>query len=74
MTSRRNQSPYAKSARFCLRDHPKVGQIARKPQANPLSFLFEEARPDKAAHDYQVVTVDITGRTAEAEVLLLSAI
>jgi hypothetical protein len=37
-------------------------------------FSFEEVLSDKAAHHYQILTVDAAGRTAKTEVVLLSAV
>jgi len=36
--------------------------------------VFEEALPDKAAHSYQILTVDAAGRTAKTEDLLIAAL
>jgi len=56
------------------RDNRKAGQVAHKPQVRKTPFSFEEVLSDKAAHRYQVVTVDSAGRTAKTEELLISAI
>jgi hypothetical protein len=56
------------------RDNRKAGQVAHKPQVRQTPFSFEEVLSDKAAHRYQVVTVDSAGRTAKTEELLISAI
>jgi aryl-alcohol dehydrogenase-like predicted oxidoreductase len=55
------------------RDQQKVSQVAYKPQTNRTPISFEEVLVDKAAHRYQIVTVDASGRTAKTEDLLLSA-
>ena len=55
------------------RDNQKAGQIAHKPQVRQTPFSFEEVLSDKAAHHYQIVTVDAAGRTAKTEDMLLSA-
>ena len=56
------------------RDHQKAGQIAHKPQVRQTPFSFEEVLSDKAAHHYQIVTVDAAGRTAKTEDMLVPAI
>ena len=56
------------------RNHRKVGKIAHKPQVRQTPFSFEEVLSDRAAHQYQIVTVDAAGRTAQTEDLLLSAV
>jgi aryl-alcohol dehydrogenase-like predicted oxidoreductase len=55
------------------RDRQKAGQIAHTPQVRQTPFSFEEVLSDKAAHQYQIVTVDAAGRAAKTENLLLSA-
>jgi hypothetical protein len=55
-------------------DNRKAGQVDHKPQVGQTPFLFEEGLSDKAAHRYQVVTVDAAGRTAKSEELLLPAV
>jgi aryl-alcohol dehydrogenase-like predicted oxidoreductase len=55
------------------RDHQKAGQLAHKPQVHQTPFSFEEALTDRAAHNYQIVTVDAAGRTAKTEDVPLSA-
>jgi aryl-alcohol dehydrogenase-like predicted oxidoreductase len=58
-----------------LRDNQKAGQIAHTPQVRQTPFLFEEALSDRAAHHYQIVTVDAAGRTAKSEEMaLISAV
>ena len=47
------------------RDNQKAGQLAHKPQVRQTPFAFEEVLTDKAAHHYQIVTVDAAGRTAK---------
>jgi aryl-alcohol dehydrogenase-like predicted oxidoreductase len=56
------------------RDHQKAGQVVHKPQVTQSPFVFEEALPDKAAHSYQILTVDAAGRTAKTEDLLIAAL
>jgi aryl-alcohol dehydrogenase-like predicted oxidoreductase len=56
------------------RDHTKAGQIGHKPQVRQTPFSFEEVLSDRAAHQYQIVTVDAAGRTAKTEDLLLPAV
>lgn len=56
------------------RDRQKAGQIAHKPQVHQTPFSFEEALSDRAAHHYQIVTIDAAGRTAKTEDVLLSAV
>jgi hypothetical protein len=57
-----------------LRDNQKAGQIAHKPQIRQTPFSFEDVLSDKAAHHYQIVTVDAAGRTAKTEDVLLAAV
>jgi hypothetical protein len=56
------------------RDYKKAGEIAHTPQVRQTPFSFEETLPDKTAHQYRIVTVDATGRTAKTEDLLLTAV
>jgi aryl-alcohol dehydrogenase-like predicted oxidoreductase len=56
------------------RDHQKAGQIAHKPQVNLTPFSLEEVLSDRAAHHYQIVTVDAAGRTAKTEDMLVPSI
>jgi aryl-alcohol dehydrogenase-like predicted oxidoreductase len=56
------------------RDNQKAGQLAHKPQVRQTPFTFEEVLTDKAAHHYQIVTVDAAGRTAKTGDFLLSAV
>jgi aryl-alcohol dehydrogenase-like predicted oxidoreductase len=56
------------------RDHQKAGQVAHKPQIDKTPFAFQETLADKAAHSYQIVTVDAAGRTAKTEDLAVSAV
>ena len=53
------------------RDHQKVSQVAHKPQISKKPFVFEEVMNDKAAHNYQIATVDAAGRSAASEELLV---
>jgi hypothetical protein len=57
-----------------LRDRQKVGQVIHKPQINQTPFTFEETLSDKLAHSYQIITVDVAGRTAQTEELRITAI
>jgi len=56
------------------RDHDKIGQIAHQPQVSKKPFVFTDVIADKAAHSYQVVSVDAIGRTASAEDLPIPAV
>ena len=56
------------------RDNQKTGQVAHKPQVRQTPFFFEETLADKAAHRYQIVTVDAAGRTAKTEEVVLSSV
>ena len=56
------------------RDNQKTGQVAHKPQVRQTPFLFEETLSDKAAHRYQIVTVDAAGRTAKTGEVLIAAV
>jgi aryl-alcohol dehydrogenase-like predicted oxidoreductase len=56
------------------RDNQKAGQITHKPQVRQAPFSFEETLADKAAHRYQIVTVDAAGRTAKTEDVQLTAV
>jgi hypothetical protein len=46
------------------RDHQKVNQVAHKPQISKKPFEFADAVRDKAAHTYQIATIDAAGRKA----------
>jgi hypothetical protein len=56
------------------REQQKVGQVAHTPQVSRTPFIFKETLSDNAAHNYRVLTVDATGRTAKTEDILLSGI
>ncbi|MGA8153765.1 MAG: aldo/keto reductase [Terriglobales bacterium] len=56
------------------RDHQKIGKVAQQPQVSKKPFLFKDALADKAAHSYQIVSVDAAGRTASAEDLMVPAV
>jgi aryl-alcohol dehydrogenase-like predicted oxidoreductase len=56
------------------RDQQKTGQLAHKPQVNRTPFLYEEVLSDRAAHSYQIVTIDAARRTAKTEEVRLTAI
>jgi len=56
------------------RDHQKVGQVAHQPQVSKKPFLYREVLSDQAAHDYQIVSVDAAGRTANADDLLIPGV
>jgi hypothetical protein len=56
------------------RDHQKVGQVAHQPQISRKPFVFEEVVDDKAAHSYQVSTVDAAGRNAPTTDLLVPSV
>lgn len=56
------------------RDRQKIGQVAHQPQVSKKPFLFTDVLSDKAAHSYEIVSVDVAGRTASAEDLLISAV
>ena len=51
------------------RDHQKVNQVAHKPQTSKQPFEFADAVRDKAAHTYQIATIDAAGRKAPTEEL-----
>jgi len=46
------------------RDHQKFDQVAHQPQTSKKPFEFADAVPDKAAHIYQISTVDAKLRMA----------
>jgi hypothetical protein len=54
------------------RDNQKVSQVAHKPQTRISVFSFEDVLSDKAAHRYQIATIDASGRTAKSADLELS--
>jgi hypothetical protein len=54
------------------RDNKRLIQVAHKPQITRAPFSYVETLSDKAAHQYQIVTVDAAGRTAKSEELLAS--
>ena len=56
------------------RDHQKISQVAHRPQITRKPFVFEEALNDRAAHQYQVATVDAAGRSAASEELLIPSV
>jgi aryl-alcohol dehydrogenase-like predicted oxidoreductase len=46
------------------RDHQKLDQVPHEPQTTKKPFGFADAVPDKAAHTYQISTVDAKSRMA----------
>jgi aryl-alcohol dehydrogenase-like predicted oxidoreductase len=56
------------------RDHQKVSQVAHQPQISQKPFVFEEVVDDKAAHSYQVATVDTAGRSVPTTELLVPSV
>jgi len=53
------------------RDHQKVNEVAHRPQISRKPFVFEEIISDRAAHNYQITTVDTAGRNAPTTELLV---
>jgi aryl-alcohol dehydrogenase-like predicted oxidoreductase len=51
------------------RDHQRVDQEAHEPQTTKKPFRFADAVGDKAAHTYQIATIDAAGRKALTEEL-----
>jgi aryl-alcohol dehydrogenase-like predicted oxidoreductase len=56
------------------RDHEKVEQVPHEPQTTKKPFEFADAVPDKAAHMYQIATIDAAGRKALTEELLVPTV
>jgi aryl-alcohol dehydrogenase-like predicted oxidoreductase len=56
------------------RDHQKVSQVAHQPQISRKPFVFEEVVDDKAAHSYQVASVDTAGRNAPTGDLVVPSV
>ena len=50
-----------------------VGQVEHRPQTTPSPFTFEDRVKDKLPHRYRVITVDVSGRMAGSEEILLPA-
>ena len=55
------------------RDQQKISQVAYQPQLSKKPFVFEDVVKDKAAHAYQLKTVDAVSRVAATEVLPIPA-
>jgi len=53
------------------RDHQEINRVTHQPQISRKPFVFEEVINDKAAHNYQVATVDVAGRNAASEELFV---
>jgi len=53
------------------RDHQKINRVTHQPQVSRKPFVFEEVINDKAAHNYQIATVDAAGRSAVSEELFV---
>jgi len=51
------------------RDGRKVGQVEHRPQTSKTPFTFEDTVPDRAAHTYELLTVDAAGRIAATKEL-----
>ncbi|MBZ5514766.1 MAG: aldo/keto reductase [Acidobacteriia bacterium] len=56
------------------RDHQKVSQVAHQPQISRKPFVFEEVMNDKAAHTYQIATVDGAEHSAASAELLVPTV
>ncbi len=56
------------------RDHQKVNEVAHEPQTSKKPFEFADAVNDKAAHTYQIATVDAAGRKAMTGEIQLSGV
>ena len=52
------------------RDNEKIGRIDHTPQINTQPFSYADELGDKSAHQYKVVSVDFTDRSAESEVII----
>jgi aryl-alcohol dehydrogenase-like predicted oxidoreductase len=55
------------------RDQKKVGQVEHKPQITKAPFSHEDKLPDQASHLYKIAAVDVAGRRAETEELMITA-
>ncbi len=55
------------------RDGRKVGQVEHRPQTSKTPFTFEDTVADRAAHTYELLTVDAAGRTAATKELTVPA-
>jgi hypothetical protein len=55
------------------RDNRAIGQVKHHAQVTKSPFGFEDVLTDRAAHAYEIVTVDATGREAACEELTLAA-
>jgi aryl-alcohol dehydrogenase-like predicted oxidoreductase len=56
------------------RDGQKLERVDHQPQTQRRPFSYEETLADKAAHHYQIVTMDASGRTSKSEELQISAL
>lgn len=56
------------------RDDQKIGQVVHQPQVSKKHFTFRDLPPDKAAHRYNIVSVDAAGRITKTEDLMIAAV
>ena len=50
-----------------------VGRVEHRPQTTMSPFTFQDPLKDQLAHRYRVITVDVSGKMAGSEELLLPA-
>jgi aryl-alcohol dehydrogenase-like predicted oxidoreductase len=56
------------------RDHQRVDQVPHEPQTTKKPFRFADTVGDKAAHTYQIATIDAAGRKALTEELTIPTV
>jgi len=56
------------------RDNAKISEVEHQPQTTPNPFSFTDQPGDKASHKYKIITVDVTGQTAESEELRVKSV
>jgi hypothetical protein len=56
------------------RDNKKISEVAHTPQTTQDPFKFSDQPGDKSSHKYKIITVDVTGKTAESSGLIATSV
>jgi hypothetical protein len=56
------------------KDNKKISEVVHTPQTTQDPFKFSDQTGDKSSHKYKIVTVDVTGKTAESSELITSSV
>jgi len=56
------------------KDNKKISEVVHKPQTTQDPFKFSDQPGDKSSHKYKIITIDVTGKTAESSELISSSV